>query len=75
MGHFAKVCRSGREVVIPKLTVLFLQDAAPVEKKIMCKVELGTSPNIQPWDMIMDTGSSVSILPADVYEYTLVTYP
>ena len=79
-GHFAKVCRSGqkhevREVVIPELIVLFLQDAAPVEKRIMCKVELGTSPNIQPWDMIVDTGSSVSILPAHVYEYTFSHIP
>lgn len=57
-----------REVVIPELTVLFLQDAVPVQRKIMCTVELGTSPDMQPLEMIVDNGSSVSILPAHVYK-------
>ncbi|KAF3840127.1 hypothetical protein F7725_018844 [Dissostichus mawsoni] len=72
-GHFAKVCRSEqkrevREVVIPELTVLLLNNSAPKEKKIMCTVDLGLSPANQSFEMIVDTGSSVSLLPAHVYE-------
>ena len=33
-----------REVVIPKPTVLFLKCSVQVERKIMCTIELGTSP-------------------------------
>lgn len=45
-GHFAKVCRSGenkehvREVVIPELTTLLINDAAQVDRKIKCTVEV-----------------------------------
>ncbi|XP_034056171.1 uncharacterized protein LOC117535746 [Gymnodraco acuticeps] len=72
-GHFAKVCRSEqkrevREVVIPELTVLLLNNTAPKEKKIMCTVDLELSPANQSFEMIVDTGSSVSLLPAHVYE-------
>ncbi|KAF3845722.1 hypothetical protein F7725_002800 [Dissostichus mawsoni] len=38
------------------------------EKKIMCTVDLGLSPANQSFEMIVDTGSSVSLLPAHVYE-------
>lgn len=43
-----------REVVIPELTVLFLKDAVPVERRIICTDELGTSPNMQPFEMLVD---------------------
>ncbi len=79
-GHFAKVCHSGqkcevKEIVIPELTMLFLKDAVPVERKIMCTVELGTSPNRKPFEMIVDTGSSVSLLAAHVYENSISDIP
>lgn len=72
-GHFAKVCHSEhkckvREVIIPELSVLFLNNAAPKEKKIMCTVDLGTSPAKQSFEMIVDMGSSGSLLPAHVYK-------
>ncbi|XP_067091751.1 protein NLRC3-like isoform X4 [Osmerus mordax] len=79
-GHFAEVCRSGkkhevREVVIPELTVFFLKDTVPKDKKIMCTVELGTSLNMQPFQMIVDTGSSVSLQPAGFMRTHSVMYP
>ncbi len=59
-GQFAKARSSGqkhtvKEKVICELTMLFLKNAAPVEKKIMCTVGLGTCPNMQPFEMIVDT--------------------
>ena len=38
-----------QQVFIPELTVLFLKDTVPVERKIMCAVELGTFSNMQPF--------------------------
>ena len=64
-----------RELVIPELTVLFLKDTVPKDKKIMCTIELGTSPDMQPFQMIVDTGSSVSLLPAEVYENSFCDIP
>ncbi|KAF3851511.1 hypothetical protein F7725_013283 [Dissostichus mawsoni] len=43
-------------------------NAATQQKKIMCTVDLGLSPANQSFEMIVDTGSSVSLLPAHVYE-------
>ncbi|KAJ8362815.1 hypothetical protein SKAU_G00116460 [Synaphobranchus kaupii] len=73
-GHFARVCRSEqrrpvREVDVPEITVLCIDETAPAKGKISCRVQ------IQPaasrafcTDLLVDTGSSVSLLPRRIYE-------
>jgi len=72
IGHFAKVCRSSqkqvREIVIPELTVLYMNDPKTVTDKILCSVQIKTKDgHCQPVELIVDTGSSVSILPESIY--------
>lgn len=55
-----------REVVIPELTVLFLKNAAPVERKIICTAELSTSPNMQPFEMLVVISHPVHGYPRSV---------
>ena len=70
MGHFAKVCRSGqrevREVLINELTVLYMNDA--VQDKILCTVHVDANEHSHDVELIVDTGSSVSILPVSIYQ-------
>lgn len=78
-GHFAKVCHSEhkcevREVIIPELTVLFLNNATPKKKKIMCTVDLGTSPAKQSFEMIVDTDLQCHCCPLMFTRPTSATY-
>ncbi|KAK6493672.1 hypothetical protein HHUSO_G25 [Huso huso] len=81
IGHFAKVCRSAnrhvvREIVVLELTVLYMNDAVSYKDKLVCTVQIGVSDthsyNI---DLIVDTGSSVSILPQDLYQQYFANCP
>lgn len=66
-GHFAKVCKSAavREVVVPELTVLCVNQS---QDKIRCQVQLeAPQGNKIPLELIVDTGSSVSILPETLF--------
>lgn len=74
-GHFSKVCRSAkpdtqevREVELPEVFVLYTDHAASATTKITCPVEISTQ-HSQPCtvDLVVDTGSSVSILPKSLY--------
>ncbi|KAI4894806.1 hypothetical protein NFI96_001731 [Prochilodus magdalenae] len=71
MGHFARVCRSThthsvREVEMPEYTILYLQDLTP-GNKIICPVTIQTPAAAAKLDLIVDTGSCVSILPKATY--------
>lgn len=72
-SNTAVMCRSVqkheiREVVIPELTILYLNDTVSHKDMIVCSVQIGVSDapsyNIK---IIVDTGSSVSILPEGQY--------
>lgn len=70
MGHFAKVCRSGqkevREVLINELTMLYMDNA--VQDKIQCTVHVDADEHSHDVELVVDTGSSVSILPVSMYQ-------
>ncbi|KAJ8356857.1 hypothetical protein SKAU_G00196510 [Synaphobranchus kaupii] len=73
-GHFARLCRSEqrrpvREEDVPEITVLCIDETAPARGKISCRVQ------IQPaasrafcTDLLVDTGSSESLLPRRFYD-------
>ena len=73
-GNFSKVCRSTqphtdvREVELPEVLALYTDHAASGTTKITCTVEI-TAHHSQPCtvDLVVDTGSSVSILPQSLY--------
>ena len=73
-GHFARVCRSApthqvREVEIPDVTVLCIQETACKSDKIKCNVKI--QPSDSPphaMDLIVDSASPVSILPRSVLD-------
>lgn len=69
MGHFSRVCRSAqkevREVVINEPTVLYMNNA--VQDKILCTVQVTVNGRCKEVELIVDTGSSVSIIPEDIY--------
>ncbi|XP_026202834.1 uncharacterized protein LOC113153427 [Anabas testudineus] len=69
VGHFAKVCRSAkkevRELQINELTVLYMNDT--VQDKILCTVHVDANGHSHDVELIVDTGSSVSILPVRTY--------
>lgn len=73
VGHFARVCRSSktgdvREVCLPKTTILYLRDSCHVTKKLLCKVNVSTPASIaKEIELVVDTGSAVSILPHSIY--------
>lgn len=74
-GHFARVCRSAsandvREVQVHDVTVLYLENSAEVPKKLHCEVTVNTpaSPGTTV-QFVVDTGSSVSILPLHIYKH------
>ena len=69
IGHFSRVCRSTqkevREVVINEPTVLYMNNA--VQDKILCTVQVTVNGQCKPVELIVDTGSSVSIIPENIY--------
>lgn len=74
-GHFACVCRSApasdvREVQVDDVTVLYLENSAEAPKKLHCNVTVSTSAASSDTTVqfVVDTGSSVSILPAHIYK-------
>lgn len=76
MGHFSKVCRSAKkevhEVVINELTVLYMTDADAAQDKILCTVQVKANGHSHDVELIMDTGSSVSIIPESIYQTTIL---
>lgn len=76
MGHFAKVCHSTisaqtvQEVAVPDLTVLHVASTSAVSQtnRLTCTVSLHVKDGQSlTKDLIVDTGSAVSILPESVY--------
>ena len=74
-GHYARVCRSSKketvqevESELPELTVLYLQDESVRKDRIMCRVTMRTKESA-PYDvdLVVDTGSSASIIPRQLY--------
>ncbi|KAL7861715.1 hypothetical protein SRHO_G00131560 [Serrasalmus rhombeus] len=84
IGHFARVCRNSgnacnvQEVTVPDLTVLSVTTPFIVEqrKKLTCNVTLSDDhgQSIQV-DLLVDTGSAVSILPEQIYRQYFSTLP
>ncbi len=72
-GHFAKVCKSKEktvnELAVPEVTVLSVPHNSATQVKLTCTVEI-TAQNNQSCvlDLLIDTGSAVSILPEYVYK-------
>lgn len=63
-----------REIVIPELTVLYMNDPNTVTDKTLCSVQIKTNKgHYQPVELIVDTGSSVSILPDSIYREHFAT--
>ena len=64
-----KGTREVREVELPEVTVLCTEKSAQAPDKITCTVEvsaLGSLPCLV--NLVVDTGSSVSILPNRIYQ-------
>ncbi|ROL53190.1 hypothetical protein DPX16_21123 [Anabarilius grahami] len=77
VGHFARVCRSSastcvvQEVDVPELTVLSIEMPLPAKRKhnLKCTVSLHTvDGNSIDTELLVDTGSAVSILPEHLYQ-------
>lgn len=73
VGHFARVCRSSKtsdvgEIQLPKLTVLYLNNPCHAPDTLKCKINISTpaSPTTEH-ELVVDTGSAVSILPHYIY--------
>lgn len=64
------MCRSRRkevrEIVINELTVLYMTDT--VQDKILCTVQANANGHWHDVELIVDTGSSVSIIPESIYQ-------
>ncbi|XP_048853518.1 uncharacterized protein LOC125721593 isoform X2 [Brienomyrus brachyistius] len=73
VGHFARVCRSSktsdvREIQLPKLTVLYLNNTCHAPHTLTCKINISTPASLtKEHEMVVDTGSAVSILPHHIY--------
>ncbi|KAL7839056.1 hypothetical protein SRHO_G00257140 [Serrasalmus rhombeus] len=71
-GHFAKVCRGTKkvsEVTAPEVTVLHIERNARDTGKITCTVQIQVgNAQSQKLELMVDTGSAVSILPMAVYK-------
>lgn len=69
-GHFARVCKSkskpttkvGEVVVLEMNTVLMLQDGQ-LDHKILCTVTITANTSSCLAELVVDTGSAVSIIP------------
>lgn len=73
MGQFAKVCRSTRkqeirEIEVPELTVLYMTSTSPAPNKILCDVKMSSLSGATMQELIVDTGSSVSLLSEGIYK-------
>ena len=77
-GHFARVCKSkskstvkvGEVVVLEMNTVLMLQDGCQdgqLDNKITCAVTINAKSTSCPAELVVDTGSAVSIIPEHLY--------
>lgn len=71
-GHFARVCRSSQthhvdEVDLPEIQILYLHEAA-MPDRIRCTANVKTSSATAPIEFVVDSGSSVSIIPQSLYE-------
>lgn len=71
MGHYSRVCRSGqacsvREIDLPEVQILYMHDS--LTDKIRCTALIATVTTSVPIELIVDSGSSVSILPKIVYD-------
>ncbi|KAK0142863.1 hypothetical protein N1851_019189 [Merluccius polli] len=84
IGHFAKVCRSTvptqtvQEVAVPDLTVLHITPTSAVSQihRLTCTVSLHDNEGQSlTTDLLVDTGSAVSILPESVYLQTFMHVP
>ncbi len=78
-GHFARVCRSTdtrsvHEIHLPEYTVLYMHDQATTTK-IVCPVSITASDTTVDVELMVDTGSSVSILPKAIYEASFNSVP
>ncbi|KAL1277069.1 hypothetical protein QQF64_023742 [Cirrhinus molitorella] len=70
-GHFSKVCRSSKDVreVVPDVVVLLTDAMNTSEDKLKCSICVTTSNGLSvETELVVDTGSSVSILPETVYK-------
>lgn len=73
-GHYARMCRSApssgvQEVLLPDVTILYLENSTHTPKRLMCTVSVATptTPAV-PMQLVIDTGSAVSILPRQIYQ-------
>ncbi len=69
LGHFSRVCHSQQtcsvhEVELPELQILYMHDSE--FNKIKCTATIMTASASVPVELIVDSGSSVSILPKAV---------
>lgn len=65
------MCHSGRRQDIREievLTVLNMTNTFAAANKIVCDIEMGTFSGTTTQELIVDTGSSVSLLPEHVYK-------
>lgn len=70
-GHFSKVCRSSKDVreVVPDVVVLLTDTVNTSADKLLCNVHVTTANGASiETELVVDTGSSVSILPVAVYK-------
>nr|XP_055067975.1 uncharacterized protein K02A2.6-like [Misgurnus anguillicaudatus] len=79
IGHFARVCRSSEsravhEVALPEYTVLYMHDLAATNR-IECPVYIKASTATIEVALMVDTGSSVSILPKSIYDANFSSVP
>ncbi len=71
IGHFSKLCRSSKDVreVVPDVVVLLTDAVNTSADKLLCSVHVTTSNGLSvETELVVDTGSSVSILPEAVYK-------
>ncbi len=73
-GHYARVCRSApssdvHEVQLPDVTILYLENSTHAPKGLLCNVNVATltTPAVS-MQLVVDTGSAVSILPRHIYQ-------
>lgn len=72
-GHFDKVCKfkekTVNELAEPEVTVLSVQHNSAKQAKLICTVEITAQHNQScVLDLLIDTGSAVSIFPECVYK-------
>lgn len=71
IGHFSKVCHSSKDVreVGSEVVVLLIDTVNTSADKLLCTVHVSTPSGASvETELVVDTGSSVSILPVTVYK-------